>query len=85
MGNKSLVKVRNYIKIAGALHNIYGKRLKSDLGKEEIIINAMKNFSSVNNLKTICDEKKLYQKRAQFKPINDINRYRFERFPNFNN
>ena len=72
MGNKSLVKGRNYIKIAGALHNIYGKRLKSDLGKEEIIINAMKNFSSVNNLKTICDEKKLYQKRAQFKPINDI-------------
>ena len=37
VGNKSLVKVRNYIKIAGALHNIYGKRLKSDLGKEEIM------------------------------------------------
>lgn len=31
--NKSLSKVKNYFRIAAALHNVYGSRLNSDVGK----------------------------------------------------
>ena len=65
MKNQSLGKVKPYFRIAGALQNMYGKKLISDVGKEDNIINKMiSDLEKPNNLYTYLTENSLLRRKV---------------------
>ena len=67
-----MVKVKPYFEIAGALHNLYEKRLLSDIGNEDVISNLiLHNPEKPNDLQLYVEEKGLKRKRVCFEILNE--------------
>ena len=68
-----MVKVKPYFQIAGALHNLYGKRLLCDIGNEDVISNfILHNLEKPNDLQLYVEEKGLKRKRVCFEKLKKI-------------
>lgn len=70
LDNKLLPKVSSYCKIACFLNNTFGKRLNSDVGiAEEILDNMMKPQENINTLAAEVEEKRWYRQKVSFEKI----------------
>ena len=68
--NQSLVHVKDYFRIAGCLHNLYGSKLESDKGETDLIVNIMtEKASKSNDLYDYLKETSLINKRSVFQKI----------------
>ena len=76
--NQSLVKVKPYFQIAGALHNMYGKPLQIETDfANKIIPHLISNYSNENSLYEYCTEKNYFNKRFKYQNIQEAD------FPDF--
>ena len=65
--NQTLVKIGTYFRIAGSLHNLYGKRLLSDQEMKDHVIEKMTgNIPKENKLHDYIEEKKTPPKANNF-------------------
>ena len=65
--NQSLVRVKDYFRIARCLHNSYGCKLESDKGETDLIVNIMtEKASKSNDLYDYLKETSLINKRSPY-------------------